>query len=50
MGDMAEILKAMDAAGEVADELEGKLDRLIASLGEEEKGLGGELGEQKGKE
>lgn len=34
-----ELLAQMDAAGEVADEIEGKLDRLLAQLG----GLGQEI-------
>ena len=33
---LQELLRQMDVAGEVADDLEGKLDRLIAALGEEE--------------
>ena len=31
-----ELLRQMDVAGDVADDLEGKLDKLIAALGEEE--------------
>lgn len=34
---IGELLAQMDAAGEVADELEDKLDKLIAQLGAEEK-------------
>lgn len=34
---ITEILAQMDAAGSVADDLEGKLDELLANLGETEK-------------
>jgi hypothetical protein len=47
-----ELLRQMDAAGDVADELEGKLDALIAQLGREEVEMGQELaaeGEEKEK-
>jgi hypothetical protein len=36
---IAELLAQMDAAGSVADDLEGKLDALLANLGETEKDL-----------
>lgn len=38
-GSLQDILKQMDAAGEVADDLEGKLDRLIGELGKVEEGI-----------
>ncbi len=40
---VAEIMKQMDVAGEVADDLEGKLDRLLESLGKVEEEIGKDL-------
>jgi hypothetical protein len=34
-----DLIKQMDVAGEVADDLEGKLDRLIGELGKVEEGI-----------
>lgn len=36
---LADVFKQMSAAGEVADDLEGKLDRLIGELGKVEEGI-----------
>lgn len=36
---LLDILAQMDAAGDVADDLEGKLDRLIGELGKVEEGI-----------
>ena len=36
---LADVFKQMNAAGEVADDLEGKLDRLIGELGKVEEGI-----------
>lgn len=45
-GALEDILKQMDAAGEVADDLEGKLDRLIGELGKVEEGILEGMGEE----
>jgi hypothetical protein len=42
-----DILKQMDVAGDVADDLEGKLDKLIGELGKVEEGI---LGDMDGKD
>ena len=34
-----DLIKQMDVAGDVADDLEGKLDRLIGELGKVEEGI-----------
>ena len=44
---MADVLRQMDVAGEVADDLEGKLDRLIGQLGEVEEGIVADVGDEK---
>jgi hypothetical protein len=44
---MAEVLRQMDVAGNVADNLEGKLDRLIGQLSEVEEGIVADVGDEK---
>jgi hypothetical protein len=44
---MADVLRQMDVAGNVADNLEGKLDRLIGQLSEVEEGIVADVGDEK---
>lgn len=43
---LADVWKQMSAAGEVADDLEGKLDRLIGELGKAEEDILGGMGDK----
>jgi hypothetical protein len=45
---LQDLLAQMDSAGDVADDLEGKLDKLIGELGSFEKGIVEDLGEKGG--
>jgi hypothetical protein len=45
---LQDLLAQMDSAGDVADDLEGKLDKLIGELGSFEKGIVEDMGEKGG--